>query len=137
MASPSQGCPRKNGYFSHQDCDKYFFCNDGVANLYPCPGGLVFAPDKGQCTWIEEANRPGCKSKDTFEFSCPEVGPNEHPRYPDPEGYFSFHQKNNPKVFPKIAASSMCASLAVPTTAAAPRDWCSTLRAWPVIDKRP
>jgi len=91
LASPSQGCPRKNGYFSHQDCDKYFFCNDGVANLYPCPGGLVFAPDKGQCTWIEEANRPGCKSNDKFEFSCPEVGPNEHPRYSDPEDCSKFY----------------------------------------------
>ena len=46
----------------------------------------MFAPDKGRCTWIEEANRPGCRSKDKFEFSCPEVGPSEHPRYPDPAG---------------------------------------------------
>ena len=84
--SPSEGCPRKNGYFPNPDCDKYYFCNDGAANLYDCPGGLVFAPDKGRCTWIEEANRPGCRSKDKFEFSCPEVGPSEHPRYPDPAG---------------------------------------------------
>ena len=84
--SPSEGCPRKEGYFPHSTCDKYYFCNNGAANLYSCPGGLVFAPDKGRWTWIEEANRPGCQSKDKFEFSCPEVGPSEHPRYPDPAG---------------------------------------------------
>merc|ERR1711892_333932 len=89
--SPSAGCPRKNGYFSHPDCDKYYFCNDGAANLYNCPGGLVFAPDKGSCTWIEEANRPGCRSKEKFNFTCPEVGPSQHPRYPDPSDCQQFY----------------------------------------------
>jgi len=79
---PSDECPRKNGYFSHLDCDKYYLCNDGVANLINCPVGLVFAPDKGGCTWIQEANRPGCKSEDKSEFICPKaIG---YPRYPDP-----------------------------------------------------
>jgi len=89
--TPSEGCPRKNGYFAHQDCDKYYFCNDGAANLYDCPGGLVFAPDKGQCTWTQEANRPGCRSKEKSKFSCPEVGPSEHPRYSDPEDCQKFY----------------------------------------------
>jgi len=91
VASPSKSCSRKNGYFAHEDCDKYFFCNDGAANLYDCPGGLVFAPDKGQCTWIGEANRPGCESKDKIEFNCPEVGPSEHTRYPDPQDCQRFY----------------------------------------------
>lgn len=54
--------------------------------MYTCPQGLVFSPDKGSCTWIEEANRPGCQSEDKFTFVCPEVGPGQHPRYPDPNG---------------------------------------------------
>ena len=36
-------------------------------------------------------NRPGCRSKDKFEFSCPEVGPSEHPRYKDPAGLQSIY----------------------------------------------
>jgi len=84
-------CPRKNGYFSNSECDQYYLCNDGAPSLYTCPQGLVFSPDKGSCTWIEEANRPGCQSEDKFTFVCPEVGPGQHPRYPDPNDCQKFY----------------------------------------------
>nr|CAD7445668.1 unnamed protein product [Timema bartmani] len=88
---PTLNCPRKNGYFAHQDvdiCDKFYFCVDGKFNMITCPDGLVYNDKTGICTWPDEAKKKGCSSKDVFNFSCPKVDMAEagtHPRYADPE----------------------------------------------------
>lgn len=88
---PSQNCPRQNGYFAHDDesiCNKFYYCVDGKFNMIECPGGLVFNPKVGICTWADEAKRKGCGTKDVFNFNCPKVNETfglTHPRYADPE----------------------------------------------------
>ncbi|XP_040576001.1 protein obstructor-E [Lepeophtheirus salmonis] len=38
-------CPEKRGYFQDdQQCDKFYECNDGIAQERLCPDGLVFDP---------------------------------------------------------------------------------------------
>ncbi|XP_017480134.1 PREDICTED: uncharacterized protein LOC108369524, partial [Rhagoletis zephyria] len=88
---PSQHCPRKNGYFGHEEdgvCDKFYYCVDGQFNMITCPAGLVFNPKTGICTWPDEVGIKGCKSQDIFEFKCPKVNESvavTHPRYADPD----------------------------------------------------
>jgi hypothetical protein len=88
---PTLNCPRLNGYFGDADkkvCDKFFYCVDGQSNMITCPGGLVFNPKTGICTWPDEAQKKGCSSADVFDFSCPNVTEAEgqtHPRYADPD----------------------------------------------------
>lgn len=88
---PSEHCPRKHGYFGHEEqnvCDKFYYCVDGKFNLIVCPSGLVYNEANGICTWPDEAKKKGCSSKEVFQFDCPKVNMSEaltHPRYPDPE----------------------------------------------------
>ncbi|PNF21873.1 Protein obstructor-E [Cryptotermes secundus] len=88
---PSLHCPRKNGYFAHEEphtCDKFYYCVDGKFNMISCPDGLVYNERTGICTWPDEAKKKGCSSEDVFKFSCPKVATTEaqqHPRYADPE----------------------------------------------------
>ncbi|XP_011202016.1 protein obstructor-E [Bactrocera dorsalis] len=88
---PSQHCPRKNGYFGHEEkgvCDKFYYCVDGQFNMITCPQGLVFNPKTGICTWPDEVGVKGCNSQDIFEFECPKVNESvavTHPRYADPD----------------------------------------------------
>lgn len=59
-------CPRKNGYFSHEDpqvCDKFYNCVDGVANTVTCPSGLIYDDYQGTCTWPQDAQRKGCEKE--------------------------------------------------------------------------
>ena len=87
----SANCPRKNGYFAHEDqsiCDQFFYCVDGKYNHITCPSGLVYNEKTGICTWPDEAKRTGCLSRDVIKFECPKVLESvglTHPRYPDPE----------------------------------------------------
>ena len=110
-ANATANCPRQNGYFAHSDptvCDQFFFCSSGqgvlaerklfdsiiteplsylliffTANLITCPGGLVFNPNTGTCSWPGEANRAGCQSKGIHTAFFP-------PRFP-------FERNNNVK----------------------------------------
>ncbi|XP_028138793.1 protein obstructor-E-like [Diabrotica virgifera virgifera] len=88
---PSEHCPRKHGYFAHDQkniCDKFYFCVDGKFNAITCPNGLVYNVKAGICSWPDEAKRSGCTSEEVFEFQCPKVTEDvaiTHPRYPDPE----------------------------------------------------
>ncbi|KAB0800397.1 hypothetical protein PPYR_06137 [Photinus pyralis] len=88
---PSQNCPRKHGYFAHEEanvCDKFYYCTDGKFNLIVCPDGLVYNEKVGICSWPDEAKKKGCSSRDVFQFDCPKVNESvglTHPRYPDPE----------------------------------------------------
>ncbi|KAJ9599474.1 hypothetical protein L9F63_010044 [Diploptera punctata] len=90
-SQPSLHCPRKNGYFAHEDpkiCDKFYYCVDGKFNMINCPDGLVYNEKTGICTWPDEAKKKHCSSEDVFQFSCPKVDMSEaqqHPRYPDAE----------------------------------------------------
>lgn len=84
------GCPRANGYFPLPDpevCNAFHFCEGGRANLVDCPGGLIFAPEKGECDWPGNTNRQGCSTEDKSKPKCPKgaSSPFEQPRYPDPE----------------------------------------------------
>ncbi|XP_021947670.1 protein obstructor-E [Folsomia candida] len=98
---PGLNCPRKNGYFAHEDvkiCDKFFFCVDGAYNAITCPAGLVFSNATGTCTWPDQAKKAHCSSGELFEFDCPKVGVpvegetvNPHPRYADPKDCQSFY----------------------------------------------
>jgi len=88
-AQPSPHCPRKNGYFVHEDptvCNKFYFCGDGIANPLTCPESLIFNPKNGQCGYSKQVNREGCSSSDVFKFTCPKDpnNPNPHPTYADP-----------------------------------------------------
>lgn len=62
---PTLNCPRLNGYFAAEKgiCDKFFYCVDGKFNMITCPGGLVFNPKTGICTWPDEAQKKGCSSE--------------------------------------------------------------------------
>lgn len=63
---PSQNCPRKHGYFAHQQkniCDKFYYCVDGQFNMITCPSGLVYNERAGICSWPDEAKREGCTSE--------------------------------------------------------------------------
>ncbi|KAF2883115.1 hypothetical protein ILUMI_23056 [Ignelater luminosus] len=88
---PSDHCPRKNGYFGHEEtniCDQFYYCVDGKFNMITCPSGLVYNENTGICTWPDEAKKKGCSSKEVFQFDCPKVNESiaiTHPRYPDPE----------------------------------------------------
>ncbi|XP_049781930.1 protein obstructor-E-like [Schistocerca cancellata] len=88
---PSLHCPRKHGYFAHEEpnvCDKFYYCVDGKFNMITCPDGLVYNERTGICTWPDEAKKKGCSSQDVFQFTCPKVNESEaqqHPRYSDPE----------------------------------------------------
>jgi hypothetical protein len=51
---------RANGYFAHPNpevCNAFHFCEGGKANLVDCPGGLIFAIEKGECDWPANTNR--------------------------------------------------------------------------------
>ncbi|KAJ8941130.1 hypothetical protein NQ318_004249 [Aromia moschata] len=64
---PSEHCPRKHGYFSHDAknvCDKFYFCVDGKYNMITCPNGLVYNENAGICSWPDEAKRTGCTSEE-------------------------------------------------------------------------
>jgi len=63
---PSLHCPRKNGYFAHEEphtCDKFYYCVDGKFNMISCPDGLVYNEKTGICTWPDEAKKKGCSSE--------------------------------------------------------------------------
>lgn len=63
---PSEHCPRKNGYFAHEQkniCDKFYYCVDGKFNMIICPNGLVYNENAGICSWPDEAKRKGCTSE--------------------------------------------------------------------------
>jgi hypothetical protein len=65
-AQSSVQCPRKNGYFSHEDpsvCDRFYNCVDGVANSVSCPSGLIYDDYQGTCGWPETSQRPGCEKE--------------------------------------------------------------------------
>jgi len=89
----SQNCPRKNGYFAHEDekiCDKFFYCVDGAYNAITCPAGLVFNDKTGTCTWPDQAKKSYCSSGELFDFHCPKLPEDQegkaiHPRYADPK----------------------------------------------------
>jgi len=88
-------CPRKNGYYADPDpevCDVFYFCVDGVPNKITCPSGLIFDPNRGQCGWSDQTDRKGCRSKDLFEFQCPDQDLNrvDHSRHVDPESCTEF-----------------------------------------------
>jgi len=89
QARPSGVCPRRNGYFPHENpevCDQFYFCVDGVANKITCPESLIFNPKTGQCAFSDQVDRPGCSSSEFFQFTCPNnpEARHAHPRYPDP-----------------------------------------------------
>lgn len=100
-------CPRKNGFFSHEDpsvCDRFYNCVNGLANVQHCSSGLIYDDYTGTCTWPADVQRPEC-SKDKIKkevladgFSCPNdevIGPNgrplPHPTYPHPEDCQKFY----------------------------------------------
>lgn len=63
---PTENCPRKNGYFAHDQrniCDKFYYCVDGKYNMITCPNGLVYNEKAGICSWPDEAKRGGCTSE--------------------------------------------------------------------------
>lgn len=67
----STNCPRKNGYFAHEDkniCDKFYYCVDGQFNMITCPNGLVYNDKAGICSWPDEAKKSGCSSQGKCEF---------------------------------------------------------------------
>jgi len=38
-------------------CTSFHFCEGGKANLVDCPGGLIFATEKGECDWPGNTKR--------------------------------------------------------------------------------
>ncbi|CAH0559067.1 unnamed protein product [Brassicogethes aeneus] len=88
---PTQHCPRKHGYFAHEDtniCDKFYYCVDGQFNMITCPNGLVYNDKVGICSWPDEAKKTGCSSSEVFKFDCPKVNESfamTHPRFADPD----------------------------------------------------
>jgi len=96
-SQPALNCPRKNGYFAHENekiCDKFFFCVDGSYNAITCPAGLVFNNATGTCTWPDQAKKNYCSSGELFDFTCPatgDLGEAIHPRYADPKDCQAFY----------------------------------------------
>ncbi|XP_015599398.1 protein obstructor-E [Cephus cinctus] len=100
----SKQCPRANGYFKLDDptsCDHFVNCIDGVAQLMPCPPGLVYEDKMATCVWPADATRL-CEDvkRDALDdgFTCPEgdvAGPQgrilPHPTYPHPEDCAKFY----------------------------------------------
>ncbi|XP_029155899.1 protein obstructor-E-like [Nylanderia fulva] len=101
---PSKGCPRANGIFSHEDptaCDRFVNCIDGVAQVVPCPPGLIYESKMSSCVWPADATRL-CENvkRDVLDdgFVCPDgdvAGPSgrilPHPTYPHPEDCAKFY----------------------------------------------
>lgn len=101
---PSKGCPRANGYFKHEDptaCDRFVNCIDGVAQILPCPPGLIYEDKMSSCVWAADASRL-CEhvKRDVLDdgFVCPDgdvAGPLgrilPHPTYPHPEDCAKFY----------------------------------------------
>ncbi|XP_017770028.1 PREDICTED: uncharacterized protein LOC108557854 [Nicrophorus vespilloides] len=88
---PSLHCPRKHGYFGHEEahiCDRFYYCVDGQFNMITCPNGLIYNEKVGICSWPDEAKKKGCSSEEVFQFECPKVNETfgaTHPRYADPD----------------------------------------------------
>nr|CAI5828871.1 unnamed protein product [Callosobruchus analis] len=74
---PSEHCPRKHGYFAHEEkhiCDKFYYCVDGKYNMITCPNGLVYNENAGICSWPDEAKRKGCTSEGNVPISIKHTG---------------------------------------------------------------
>lgn len=66
---PTDHCPRKHGYFGHEEsriCDKFYYCVDGMFNMITCPNGLVYNDKVGICSWPDEAKKKGCSSEGQY-----------------------------------------------------------------------
>jgi len=75
-----------------------------VANVVPCPSGLIYDDYQGTCTWPESAQRQGCEKENRKKeklpdgFSCPDgevLGNNgrplPHPTFPHPDDCQKFY----------------------------------------------
>jgi len=112
-AQASMNCPRKNGYFAHEDekiCDKFFFCVDGSFNAITCPAGLAYNERTGTCTWPDQAKKSFCSAGELFDFQCPksdvELGEAIHPRFADPKDCQYFYVCIDGKVPRKSGCST-------------------------------
>merc|ERR1712168_10456 len=72
-------CPRQNGYFEHEDpsnCEQYYECTNGEAQVRACATGLVFDEFTGTCQWAHAGYKTGCGVRVEVladGFSCPNV----------------------------------------------------------------
>jgi len=92
-AQVSPNCPRANGYFAHPDptnCQEFYYCVNGEPAANTCPAGLHFSKNSGNCGWVAQAGRSGCRKEVSANgFECPVVNDRlravSHPRYPNPD----------------------------------------------------
>lgn len=74
---PKGPCPRRNGFFAHEDpavCNKFINCIEGEYTEISCTNGLHFDELSGTCVWPDDAGRHGCNEVvKTLEdgFKCP------------------------------------------------------------------
>jgi len=47
-------------YFPHEDCDKYWWCYDGVPHLEQCPSGTLWNQGAGICDWPDHVDTSNC-----------------------------------------------------------------------------
>merc|ERR1711970_1206573 len=47
-------------YFPHEDCDKYYWCYDGVPHLEQCPSGTLWSQPAGICDWPDHVDTSNC-----------------------------------------------------------------------------
>lgn len=69
------------GLIGHEDCNKFYQCDDGVAHEFSCPPGLHFNVNTLLCDWVDNVNcerGPGDKD-DTVEENSSESGSDSKP----------------------------------------------------------
>ncbi|MDK2413740.1 chitin binding domain-containing protein, partial [Aphanizomenon sp. 202] len=47
-------------YWPHADCDKYYWCYDGVPHEETCPPGLVWNQPTHNCDWPANVDTSNC-----------------------------------------------------------------------------
>ena len=65
------------GYMAHpKDCRKYIYCQDGIAKIFNCQGGLLWKQSDTNCVWPLDSDCPSIKK--TTAFTNPLVNNNNN-----------------------------------------------------------
>lgn len=82
------------GYMPHpKDCRQYIYCQDGIAKVFNCQGGLLWKQSDANCVWPLDSDCPTLKK--TTPFSNQLVGGGSGSNLPAGGGFNNFPTNNN------------------------------------------